>query len=294
MVFSVDVAGNAVRRVVSRPKRSRSPTSSSATPAPTGPLTSGSTTPTPGAARWTPTSSVRWSWCQCSRHGAAAAATVFVGSGGGLWPVPYDTGYAVTKAGLIRFRNRCPRSRGVQRRCFCIHPGVVHRHVGLGHEQPGRPEMAAKVRPGPERGKLPSRRPAATSSSGQADGLTGCFKASTTTTASWPPRQADSRARPHKLGFNSRRACAAEAFQQQWLRAGVAALPPSASVVSRLSFPSRLRTNVVAANKRSSARAHAGQQRSYLEPIAPACARGALSTPRPLRPVRDAAEVDFE
>ena len=55
---------------------------------------------------------------------------VNVASGGGLWPVPYDTGYSVTKAGLIRLSEvmalECAEHNVM---AFSIHPGVVHTNM---------------------------------------------------------------------------------------------------------------------------------------------------------------------
>ena len=55
---------------------------------------------------------------------------VFVGSGGGLWPVPFDTGYAVTKAGLIRLAETLAlEAEPYNIPVYVIHPGVVHTNM---------------------------------------------------------------------------------------------------------------------------------------------------------------------
>jgi NAD(P)-dependent dehydrogenase (short-subunit alcohol dehydrogenase family) len=52
---------------------------------------------------------------------------IFVGSGGGLWAVPFDTGYSTTKAALIRLTEGISievEEYGIS--TWVIHPGVVH------------------------------------------------------------------------------------------------------------------------------------------------------------------------
>jgi NAD(P)-dependent dehydrogenase (short-subunit alcohol dehydrogenase family) len=105
---------------------------------------------------------------------------VFVGSGGGLWPVPYDTGYAVTKAGLIRLCETVAlEAEEYNVRCFCIHPGVVH--TGMSDSVMNSPDgqkWLPKYDQALERGKTPIEWASQLCNflvSGQADGLTGCF-----------------------------------------------------------------------------------------------------------------------
>jgi NAD(P)-dependent dehydrogenase (short-subunit alcohol dehydrogenase family) len=105
---------------------------------------------------------------------------IFVGSGGGLWPVPYDTGYAVTKAGLIRLCETVAlEAEEYNVRCFCIHPGVVH--TGMSDSVMNSPDgqkWLPKYDQALERGKTPIEWASQLCNflvSGQADGLTGCF-----------------------------------------------------------------------------------------------------------------------
>jgi NAD(P)-dependent dehydrogenase (short-subunit alcohol dehydrogenase family) len=105
---------------------------------------------------------------------------VFVGSGGGLWPVPYDTGYAVTKAGLIRLcETLALEAEEFNVRCFVIHPGVVH--TGMSDHVMGDPDgqkWLPKYDQALERGKTPIEWASQLCNflvSGQADGLSGCF-----------------------------------------------------------------------------------------------------------------------
>jgi NAD(P)-dependent dehydrogenase (short-subunit alcohol dehydrogenase family) len=105
---------------------------------------------------------------------------VFVGSGGGLWPVPYDTGYAVTKAGLIRLCETVAlEAEEYNVRCFCIHPGVVH--TGMSDsvmDSPDGQKWLPKYDQALERGKTPIEWASQLCNflvSGEADGLTGCF-----------------------------------------------------------------------------------------------------------------------
>jgi 3-oxoacyl-[acyl-carrier protein] reductase len=105
---------------------------------------------------------------------------VFVGSGGGLWPVPYDTGYAVTKAGLIRLcETLALEAEEYDVRCFCIHPGVVH--TGMSDSVMNNPEgqkWLPKYDQALERGKTPIEWASQLCNflvSGEADGLSGCF-----------------------------------------------------------------------------------------------------------------------
>jgi NAD(P)-dependent dehydrogenase (short-subunit alcohol dehydrogenase family) len=105
---------------------------------------------------------------------------VFVGSGGGLWPVPYDTGYAVTKAGLIRLcETLALEAEEFNVRCFCIHPGVVH--TGMSDSVMNSPDgqkWLPKYDVALERGKTPIEWASQLCNflvSGEADGLSGCF-----------------------------------------------------------------------------------------------------------------------
>lgn len=105
---------------------------------------------------------------------------VNVGSGGGLWAVPFDTGYSTTKAGLIRL------TEGIAIECephnvytWVIHPGVVHTGMSdyvMGTEA-GRKWLPA-YREALERGRTPVEWAAELClflASGAADGLSGCF-----------------------------------------------------------------------------------------------------------------------
>lgn len=105
---------------------------------------------------------------------------VFVGSGGGLWPVPYDTGYAVTKAGLIRLcETLAMEADEYNVQCFVIHPGVVH--TGMSDSVMNSPDgkkWLPKYDVALERGKTPIEWASELCNflvSGQADGLSGCF-----------------------------------------------------------------------------------------------------------------------
>jgi len=105
---------------------------------------------------------------------------VFVGSGGGLWPVPFDTGYAVTKAGLIRLcETLALEAEEYNVQCFCIHPGVVH--TGMSDHVLGDPDgqkWLPKYDQALERGKTPIEWASQLCNflvSGEADGLSGCF-----------------------------------------------------------------------------------------------------------------------
>jgi NAD(P)-dependent dehydrogenase (short-subunit alcohol dehydrogenase family) len=104
---------------------------------------------------------------------------VFVGSGGGLWAVPYDTGYSVTKAALIRLCEGIAietEEYGVS--CFVIHPGVVH--TGMSDyclTEEGRKWLPAYEQ-ALEMGKTPVEWASQLTNflaSGEADGLSGCF-----------------------------------------------------------------------------------------------------------------------
>ena len=105
---------------------------------------------------------------------------VFVGSGGGLWPVPYDTGYAVTKAGLIRLcETLALETEEYNVQCFVIHPGVVH--TGMSDSvmnDPNGQKWLPKYDQALERGKTPIEWASQLCNflvSGEADGLSGCF-----------------------------------------------------------------------------------------------------------------------
>jgi len=103
-----------------------------------------------------------------------------VGSGGGLWAVPYDTGYSTTKAALIRL------TEGIAIECepfnvytWVIHPGVVHTGMSdyvMGTEA-GRKWLPAYSE-ALERGRTPVEWASELClflASGAADGLSGCF-----------------------------------------------------------------------------------------------------------------------
>jgi len=105
---------------------------------------------------------------------------VFVGSRGGIIPIPYDTAYAVTKAGLIRLCETLAlelEDHNVQ--CFVIHPGVVH--TGMSDSVLNSPEgrkWLPKYDQALERGRTPVEWASDLCNflvSGQADGLSGCF-----------------------------------------------------------------------------------------------------------------------
>jgi 3-oxoacyl-[acyl-carrier protein] reductase len=103
-----------------------------------------------------------------------------VGSGGGLFAVPYDTGYSTTKAALTRLTEGIAieaEEFGVY--TWVIHPGVVHTNMsdtvmGSAAGQkwlPGYPEAL-------RRGATPVEWASELTNflaSGAADGLTGCF-----------------------------------------------------------------------------------------------------------------------
>ena len=120
---------------------------------------------------------------QCVLPGMVARRSghiVFVGSGGGLWPVPYDTGYAVTKAGLIRLcETLALEAEEYNVQCFVIHPGVVH--TGMSDHvmsDPDGQKWLPKYDQALERGKTPIEWASQLCNflvSGQADGLSGCF-----------------------------------------------------------------------------------------------------------------------
>ena len=105
---------------------------------------------------------------------------IFVGSGGGLFAVPYDTGYSVTKAALIRLCEGISietEEYGVT--CFVIHPGVVH--TGMSEAVMGTDE-GRKWLPAYEEALARGATPIEWASqltnflaSGAADGLSGCF-----------------------------------------------------------------------------------------------------------------------
>ena len=104
---------------------------------------------------------------------------VFAGSGGGLFAVPYDTGYSVTKAALIRLCEGISietEPYGVA--CFVIHPGVVH--TGMSDyclTEAGRKWLPA-YEEALERGATPIEWASELTNflaSGAADGLSGCF-----------------------------------------------------------------------------------------------------------------------
>jgi len=103
-----------------------------------------------------------------------------VASGGGLFPVPYDTGYSTTKAALIRLSEVMAieaQEFGVF--VFSIHPGVVHTGMSdtvmdSADGQKWMPGYAAAV----ERGQTPIEKASQICvflASGAADGLTGRF-----------------------------------------------------------------------------------------------------------------------
>ena len=105
---------------------------------------------------------------------------VNVASGGGLWAVPYDTGYSTTKAALIRLTEGIAieaEEHGIS--IFSIHPGVVHTGMSdtvMGSEA-GRKWLPAYPQ-ALERGATPVEWAAELSvflASGEADGLSGCF-----------------------------------------------------------------------------------------------------------------------
>jgi NAD(P)-dependent dehydrogenase (short-subunit alcohol dehydrogenase family) len=105
---------------------------------------------------------------------------VFVGSGGGLWPIPFDTGYSVTKAGIIRLAETLAlEAEEYNVRCFVIHPGVVH--TGMSDsvmDSPDGKRWLPKYDVALERGKTPIEWASQLCNflvSGQADGLSGCF-----------------------------------------------------------------------------------------------------------------------
>jgi NAD(P)-dependent dehydrogenase (short-subunit alcohol dehydrogenase family) len=186
MVFSVDVADeNAVRRVVSETEAKFGPldilVSNAGLDGPFGPL-------------WLNDTDAWRRTLDTNLFGSVVVAKsvlpgmvqrrrghiVFVGSGGGLWPVPYDTGYAVTKAGLIRLCETVAlEAEEYNVRCFCIHPGVVH--TGMSDSVMNSPDgqkWLPKYDQALERGKTPIEWASQLCNflvSGQADGLTGCF-----------------------------------------------------------------------------------------------------------------------
>ncbi len=104
---------------------------------------------------------------------------IFVGSGGGLFATPYDTGYSVTKAALIRLCEGISietEEYGVA--CFVIHPGVVH----TGMSDYCLTEEGRKWLPAYEQALEYGQTPVEWASqlvnflaSGEADGLSGCF-----------------------------------------------------------------------------------------------------------------------
>jgi NAD(P)-dependent dehydrogenase (short-subunit alcohol dehydrogenase family) len=105
---------------------------------------------------------------------------VFVGSRGGLIPIPHDTGYSVTKAGLIRLCETLAielEDHDVQ--CFVIHPGVVH--TGMSDsvlDSPDGRKWLPKYDQALERGRTPVEWASDLCNflvSGQANGLSGCF-----------------------------------------------------------------------------------------------------------------------
>jgi NAD(P)-dependent dehydrogenase (short-subunit alcohol dehydrogenase family) len=105
---------------------------------------------------------------------------VFVGSGGGLWGIPYDTGYAVTKAGLIRLAETLAmEAEEYNVQCFVIHPGVVH--TGMSDSVMNNPDgqkWLPKYDVALERGKTPIEWASDLTNfllSGKGDGLSGCF-----------------------------------------------------------------------------------------------------------------------
>jgi NAD(P)-dependent dehydrogenase (short-subunit alcohol dehydrogenase family) len=105
---------------------------------------------------------------------------VFVGSGGGLWGIPYDTGYAVTKAGLIRLcETLALEAEEFNVQCFVIHPGVVH--TGMSDSVMNSPDgkkWLPKYDVALERGKTPIEWASDLTNfllSGEGDGLSGCF-----------------------------------------------------------------------------------------------------------------------
>jgi NAD(P)-dependent dehydrogenase (short-subunit alcohol dehydrogenase family) len=103
-----------------------------------------------------------------------------VGSGGGLWAVPYDTGYSTTKAALIRLTEGVAieaEPYGVY--TWVIHPGVVH--TGMSDtvmlSEAGQ-KWLPKYPQALERGATPvewASELCVFLASGQADGLSGRF-----------------------------------------------------------------------------------------------------------------------
>jgi len=103
-----------------------------------------------------------------------------VGSGGGLWAVPYDTGYSTTKAALIRLTEGIA-IEAEEHNVFAwvIHPGVVHTGMSdtVLNSEDGRKWLPAYEQ-ALERGQTPIEWAAQLTNflaSGEADGLTGCF-----------------------------------------------------------------------------------------------------------------------
>lgn len=105
---------------------------------------------------------------------------VNVGSGGGLFAVPYDTGYSTTKAALIRLTEGIAieaEPYGVS--VFVIHPGVVHTGMSdtVLDSADGQKWLPA-YRQALDRGQTPVEWASELVNflaSGAADGLSGCF-----------------------------------------------------------------------------------------------------------------------
>jgi NAD(P)-dependent dehydrogenase (short-subunit alcohol dehydrogenase family) len=103
-----------------------------------------------------------------------------IGSAGGLFAVPYDTGYSTTKAALIRL------TEGIAIECephnvytWVIHPGVVHTNMSetVMNDPAGR-KWLPRYPEALERGATPVEWASELCiflASGAADGLSGCF-----------------------------------------------------------------------------------------------------------------------
>ncbi|HEX5140263.1 MAG TPA: SDR family oxidoreductase [Dehalococcoidia bacterium] len=103
-----------------------------------------------------------------------------VGSGGGLWAVPYDTGYSTTKAALIRLTEGIAiEAEEFNVYAWVIHPGVVHTGMSdtVLNSPDGRKWLPAYEQ-ALDRGKTPvewASQLVNFLASGEADGLSGCF-----------------------------------------------------------------------------------------------------------------------
>jgi NAD(P)-dependent dehydrogenase (short-subunit alcohol dehydrogenase family) len=105
---------------------------------------------------------------------------VNVGSGGGLFAVPYDTGYSTTKAALIRLTEGIAiEAEPYNVYAWVIHPGVVH--TGMSDtvmDSPDGQKWLPKYSQALERGKTPIEWASELVNflaSGAADKLRGCF-----------------------------------------------------------------------------------------------------------------------